>query len=421
MLATICWNFPIYSQTFVYEELTQLLRLGIDLRIIYSLLDPRDQLPTRYAGLWDLKRQLHLNRKLHESDFARYRRRAPAKVDALIEKLSGASGLSREALVTHDNVLQGFSFARMAEAYRANYLHSYFFYDRSLMALIAGYMLDIPRGISCYADHVLQDYELKVVPLHLELCSIVIATSERIRTELLELAPATDPERILVKPNGIDSERFPFVERPQPTNGQPFRLVCVSRIEPKKGLLDLVEAVHLLRERGVAVEAHIVGAADEWSAASKQYKQDLDGRITELGLWGTVHLEGRQNGEGVLRFLNNAHLFVAPFVETEAGDKDGIPTAVLEAMATGIPIVATDAGSIPEVIETGRNGLVVPQRQPVAIADAIESFLRDPEKQQRLGRSGATDVRSRFDVRDCEEAFHARVRTLLQLRADPLR
>ena len=421
MLATICWNFPIYSQTFVYEELTQLLNLGLDLRIVYSLLDPRDQLPTRYAPLWDLKRRLHLDRKLHEKDLARYQRRAPAKVETLIEKLSQASGLSPQAVATHDNFLQGFSFTRMAEAYRANYLHSYFFYDRSLMALIAGYMLDIPRGISCYADHLLQDYELKVVPLHLELCSIVVATSERIRNELLTIAPSADPARILVKPNGIDCERFPLMDRPQPTNGEPFRLVCVCRIEPKKGLLDLVEAVHLLRLRGVAVEAHIVGAADDWSASSRQYKQDLEARITELDLWGTVHLEGRQSGEGVLRFLGIGHVFVAPFVETETGDKDGIPTAVLEAMATGIPVVATDAGSIPEVVESGRNGLVVPQREPTAIADAVESLLRDPEGRQRLGRSGAADIRSRFDVRDCEEAFHARVRALLPLPAGPAR
>ncbi len=99
----------------------------------------------------------------------------------------------------------------MVEAYRPEYLHSYFFYDRSLMALVAGYLLDIPRGVSCYADHLLKDYELKVVPLHLELCGIVIATSERIKQELLEIAPQTDPNRILVKPNGIDTECFPVV------------------------------------------------------------------------------------------------------------------------------------------------------------------------------------------------------------------
>jgi glycosyltransferase involved in cell wall biosynthesis len=127
-------------------------------------------------------------------------------------------------------------------------------------------------------------------------------------------------------------------------------------------------------------------------------------------------LEGRQNLEGVLRFLGVAHLFVAPFVVTEAGDKDGIPTAVLEGMATGIAVVASDAGSIPEVVESGRNGIVVPQRQPAAIADAIESLLRDPEGRQRLGSNAAADVRSRFDVRSCEEVFHRKLQALLQAR-----
>jgi colanic acid/amylovoran biosynthesis glycosyltransferase len=97
----------------------------------------------------------------------------------------------------------------MVEAHRPEYLHSYFFYDRSLMALVAGYLLDIPRGVSCYADHLLKDYELKVVPLHSEQCNIIIVTSERIKQELSGIAPKTDPLRILVKPNGIDTECFP--------------------------------------------------------------------------------------------------------------------------------------------------------------------------------------------------------------------
>ena len=256
------------------------------MRLIYSKLASRDYLSPQFGHLWKAKRRLFLNRKIHEQDFARYYSLMPEKVEALVDKLCKASGLSRQALLSHDNFLQGFSFTRMAEAYRPQYLHSYFFYDRSLMALVAGYLLNIPRGVSCYADHLLNDYELKVVPLHLELCDIIIATSVRIKQELLEIAPDTDPRRILVKPNGIDTDCFPRLEREEPAHGQPFRLVSVCRIEPKKGLLDLVEAVHLLGERGVRVEAHLVGAADEWSEASRDYKRKLDQRISELGLWG---------------------------------------------------------------------------------------------------------------------------------------
>ena len=116
--------------------------------------------------------------------------------------------------------------------------------------------------------------------------------------------------------------------------------------------------------------------------------------------------------------LGLAHLFVAPFVETESGDKDGIPTALLEGMSTGLPAVATDVGSIPEVIENGLDGVLVPQRNPAALADAIESLLLDPERRQRLGRAAAETVRRRFDAKTCETIFHDRVRALLERRPD---
>jgi glycosyltransferase involved in cell wall biosynthesis len=418
MVATICSNFPIYSQTFVYQELAQLEQDGMKLRLMYSRLDPHDQLPSSFEGLWHARRRLFQNRKVHQRDFAYYRRRMPDKVTGLIARLCRASGLSEQDLLAHGNFLEAFSFTRMVEAYRPDYLHSYFFYDRSLMALVAGHLLGIPRGISCYADHVLKDYELKVVPLQLELCDVVVATSERIKRELIELAPQADANRIIVKPNGIDTDRFAERERSEPDDGKPFRLVTVCRIEPKKGLIELVEAVALLRDRGRRVETHLVGAPDEWSADSRDYKRRLDQRITDLNLWGTVHLEGRQGDEGVQRMLGLAHLFVAPFVETESGDKDGIPTALLEGMATGLPAVATDAGSIPEVIENGRDGLLVPQRNPAALADAIESLLLDPERRSRLGRAAAETVRRRFDARTCETIFHDRVRALLERRPD---
>jgi glycosyltransferase involved in cell wall biosynthesis len=408
-MASVCCNFPIYSQTFVHQELCQLIHSGYALRVVYSKLERRDNLQSQHSSLWPVKRRLSLNRATHAKDFARYQRRMPEKVNSLLMKLCEASGMSRQELLGHDNFLEAFTFTRFVEAFRPHYLHSYFFYDRSLMTLVASYLLGIPRGVSCYADHMLNDCELKVVPLHLELCDIIIATSERIKGELLTLAPHVDPNRILVKPNGIDPEQFPIVERSEPAAGEPFRIATVCRIEPKKGLLDLVDAVSLLRQRGLCVEAHVVGAVDEWSDASREYKAKLDQRITELGLWGTVHLEGRKNLEEIKRFLRISQLFVAPFVETESGDKDGVPTALLEAMATGLAAVVTDAGSIPEVVDHGQNGIVVPQRNARALADAIEALLHDQARRRQMGANGAANVRNHFDANEREKEFHERV------------
>jgi len=416
VFSTVCWNFPIWSQTFVYQELCQMDRRGFDVRLVYSRLEPREHLPRQFARLWEVKRVMHLDRAIHRRDYERMKARFPDRVERLEQMLCSASGLSREALVAHDNFLQGFSYARMAEAWGAQYLHSYFFYDRSLMSLIAGQVLGLPRGVSCYADHLLNDYELKVVPLHVETCDVVVATSARIKRELLALVPGTDPDKILVKPNAIDCTRFPVIPRVEPPPGEPFRVAVTSRIEPKKGLIYLVEAVKLLRDHGVDVEAHLVGDVDKGVASSENCKAELCDRITQLDLWGKVHLEGRQPEPGVRRFLSISQLFVAPFVETESGDKDGIPTALVEALATGIPAVVTDAGSMVEVVEDGIDGRIVPQRDPRALAAALRELLLDAKRRRSMGHQAAQKMREQFDVSVCEPRLHERVRALVAAR-----
>ena len=184
--------------------------------------------------------------------------------------------------------------------------------------------------------------------------------------------------------------------------------MCVSRVDPKKGLLDLVDAMRLLRDDGVAVDVDLVGA-DDGSAESRAYAARLEARSSELGLSSVVRLQGRRGQEEVLRFLQRAHLFVAPFVELDSGDKDGIPTALLEAMSTGLPVVATDAGSIEEPLRHGESGIIVAQRNPAALADGIRTALRDPELRRRLGRAGARIVRDQYDTSRCDALLHERI------------
>jgi glycosyltransferase involved in cell wall biosynthesis len=407
-MVTVCWSFPIYSQTFVYRELVQLEQKGFTLCLLYSKQEPRAHLDGEFDSLWEAKRKDRLTRWSGVFALRHYRRRMPQKVARLFERLSEATGLDERSLVKHPHVRQAFAFTRLVEAWGPDYLHSYFFYERSLMSLVAAYLLDIPRGMTCYADHALSDYALKVVPLHLELCDIVIATSERVRRELLEIVPGADPSRILVKPNAIATARFPVADRAESEAAGPFRVVCVSRIDPKKGLLVAIEAMAVLRERGIPAILHLVGRADPVKA-SRDYERALRRRVAELGMGGSVRLEGRQDLDGVRRILASAHLFVAPFVELDGGDKDGIPTALLEAMATGLPAVVTGAGSILEVVEHGKDGVVVPQHDPEALAGAIEQMFRNPEQRRRMGRQAADKIRKKFDVASCEKAFHDRV------------
>ena len=416
ILATACWHFPIYSQTFVYRELTELARAGFTLRFSYTGPRPRRELGPEYSILWPLRRRLILTDRTSNDDLAYYRRRVPDRVEAAARALAVASGLTAAQVLEHRHFRHAMSFTRMADCWRADYLHSYFFYERTLFAFVASMLLEIPRGVSCYADHMLDDYALKLIPLHMRTAQVVVATSARIRRELETIAGQTLANAI-VKPNAVDTSQFTPERRAQ--SGGPLNIVCVSRIHPKKGIIHLADAMGCLGRRGVAATLHVLGAADEGDSESAEYQRLLQARIAELGPACDIRLDGWKTGEEVRQYLAAADVFTAPFIELPNGDKDGIPTALLEAMASGCAIVTSDAGSITEVIENGVEGLVVPQSDPAALADAIERLANDGALRARLSRGAVERVRREFDIGRCESLFHGSVRAAIEQKRSP--
>ncbi len=403
-----CWHFPIYSQTFVYRELLTLIEKNVNVRIVYCQPSGRNRLPTECLPLWRNKRRLVLTEANGVRDLEYYQRRMPAKVREIKQQVSEASGLSWQELSTHLHFRCAFSFARYVEAWQPDYLHTYFFYEASLFGLVASSLLGLPYGISCYSDHMLDDYSLKMVPLHMDLCDVVVATSARIRQELVLLSGKDIPAAI-VKPNGIDTTLFSARALSKPSHNHPFRVVVVSRIHPKKGLLYLVDTARLLRDKGHSFSIEIIGDADTHDVVSEAYLGRLKHEIQVSGVEDLILLRGRRSSVQIKEHLATADVFVAPFIELDNGDKDGIPTALLEAMAAGCPIVTTDAGSIPEVIQHGEQGLVVPQRNSMALADAISRIVSDETLCRHLSSAALARVRENYDVSHCEALFHGRI------------
>lgn len=414
VIATATWKFPVYSQTFVYQELTQLLNKSFDLRFFYGQPDQRKHLPAQFDRLWGARRRHIFYHTLLRKNYEYFIQRMPQKVQQLVDMISLNSGMPVEDVRNHHHFAEGFTFARLVEAFRPDYLHSYFFYHGTFHTFMASYLLDIPRGVSCYADHMLKDYEFKMIPLHLNQCRILVATSNRIKQELLGLAPGCNSNQILVKPNAINAAEFRKTKRTIPRTNEPFRIVTVSRIEPKKGLIYLVEAIRILRDRNLNVEAHLIGGVDRFQL-SKDYDRELKARIDELNISSSVHLEGFQTQDEIVKHFLKCSLFVAPFIETEYGDKDGIPTSLLEGMASGLPVVATNAGSILEVVEDGIEGIIVPQRNAESLAKAIEKLMNDSDVLASMGEKARQKIRERFDVMVCEQRLHERLTNVLQL------
>jgi colanic acid/amylovoran biosynthesis glycosyltransferase len=413
VLAVACWHFPVYSQTFVYREMLALASNDFEVRFAYTGLSSRRQLADECAALWGMKRRMIRADAVAARDLEYYETCMPERVAALVSMISEASGLSELEVYHHRHFRHAFSFTRMAEDWKADYIHTYFFYEGTLFGLVASHLLGIPRGISCYSDHELKDYELKVVALHLQTSNVIVATSRRIKSELESLAAQQLPSAI-VKSNAIDTSYFPSGERLSFGPGHIARIVSVSRIHPKKGLATLVEAARVLRKRGLAFAIDILGEPDAHDAASGACYRQLKNLVALHKLEEVIKFRGRRTATEVRQSLQAADIYAAPGVELANGDKDGVPTALLEAMAAGCAIASTTAGSVPEVIEDGVQGILVQPSDAIALADALAALAADPALRARLGEAARERVSRHFDVRQCEAAFHRRVRDAIE-------
>jgi glycosyltransferase involved in cell wall biosynthesis len=189
---------------------------------------------------------------------------------------------------------------------------------------------------------------------------------------------------------GVDSAAFsPRAESPAAL-GEPLRIVCVGSFEEVKGHRYLVEACRLLRQRDVQVEALLVGDGP--------LRRALEAQIAEAALGPFIRLPGWLPRQEVAAALRHADVAVLASCRTRRGKREGIPVALMEAMATGLPVVASALSGIPELVEYGVTGLLVPPRDADALAAALERLAADPALRVHMGRRGRAKVQAEFDL-----------------------
>jgi glycosyltransferase involved in cell wall biosynthesis len=169
----------------------------------------------------------------------------------------------------------------------------------------------------------------------------------------------------------------------------------VARLVEKKGGRYLVEACRLLHERGVSFRCEIIGRGS--------LRQPLLEQIRRAGLASSVLLLGSRKHGDVLAHLRTAHLYVLPSIVGSDGNREGLPVSIVEALACSLPVVSTPVTGIPEVVRDGHNGLLVPERDPVALADALQRLIEDRELYERLRAQARPSVQATFDATGISE------------------
>jgi colanic acid/amylovoran biosynthesis glycosyltransferase len=211
-----------------------------------------------------------------------------------------------------------------------------------------------------------------------------IATVSRANRDYLESALELNG-KLRVVPNSVNLRRLGPARAAAPPAGP---VLSVARLIEKKGLPDLIAACGLMRARGLSPGVEIVGDGPLRGA--------LEAAAARLGV--DVRFLGALPQERVLERMERAAVFCLPCVVAADGDRDGLPTSVLEAMALGVPVVTTAVSGLAEAVLHERTGLIVSQRDPAALADAIERLLSEPELAARLSAEGRRHVERNYSL-----------------------
>src|SRR5262245_45803573 len=221
----------------------------------------------------------------------------------------------------------------------------------------------------------------------LDAVTLVLVRSESLRRAVIDLG--CDPRKIEIQRTGIPLKEFSFRERTVPKNDE-WQFVQAGRLIEKKGLPVTLRAFSTFSKKHPNATLTIAGEGS--------LLPELQKFARELGVTDRVSFTGFVSQEQLREIYYRSHIFLHPSQTGRDGNQEGVPNSMLEAMATGLPVFATQHGGIPEAIENGVSGVLVPERDGEALSRALLNAAQDPDVLSRIASAGAEAVKRNFDL-----------------------
>ena len=389
-IAVVLKGYPRLSETFIAQELLELERSGFQLHLI-SLRHPTDK--ARHPIHNEISAPvIYLPEYLHEEPMRVFKgwlksRRLPGYRKALRTMLGD---LKRDR--TRNRIRRfGQALVMAAEIPQdTGWIYAHFIHTPASVGYYAHMMTGLDWSCSAHAKDIWTspDWELSE---KLDDASWTVTCTKSGFEHLGSLA--SSPSSVHLVHHGLDLERFPPFERnPSTRDGSnsedPVRLITVGRAVEKKGLDVLVDALSKLPTDLHWHWTHIGGGV---------LSDDLRAQVKRLNLENRVDMLGSKPQKFILDTYRESDLFVLPSRIAGDGDRDGLPNVLVEAQSQGLACISSPISGIIELIEDGKNGLLVEPDQPEALATAIKRLVNDPAKREHMGAAGSKKVRDQFD------------------------
>ncbi len=375
------------TETFVLYEIIAMEKLGVTVEL-YPLRRGRSPVTHAEAGCW-------INRAHYRPFFSLgvlraqwhfIRRDLAAYFQLWAEVLRGTWGsanfLCGAIAIFPKAVLFAYEIGKMG----ITHVHAHFANHPAVAALIIHRLTGIPFSFTARGTDIQVDRHM--LKQKVDAADCVVAVSSYNKQIIVDECGPGIREKVHVIYGGVDVD---LLSPDHARSAGPLRILCVGRFEEVKGHADLVDACGLLRDRGVAFTCRLIGAGPLFQVVKKQ--------IARAGLGEQVLLLGPRSYGDVIRELRQADVVVLPTAPTSNGKCEGIPNVLKEAMACGLPVVASSVGGIPELVNDGRTGILVPPRNAAALADALQRLSEDEAMRSQMGRAGRERVVRDFNLK----------------------
>jgi colanic acid/amylovoran biosynthesis glycosyltransferase len=268
------------------------------------------------------------------------------------------------------------------------HIHAHYATHTALVAWLIHKMTGIPYSITVHAHDIF--VEKPMLATKLQDSVFVSAISEFNRKYLADMFGSWVTQKTQIVRCGIDPAYYGNGEHIGRAETGRLEIISIGSLQPYKGHIYLVRACTELQKRGIPFRCRIVGGGD--------LRDMLERAIRENQLAHVVELMGPRTQDEVSQLLRTANCYVQPSVITPSGKMEGIPVALMEAMVSGIPVVATSISGIPELVRHGDTGWLVPPEDFKALADALSQIHRNPAEAKRRACSGRRWVLDEFEL-----------------------
>ncbi|MEN4520106.1 glycosyltransferase [Pantoea agglomerans] len=357
-------RFPVASETFVLNQVTHFIDAGYEVEIISVF--PGD-LVNRHAAFDEYGLAAKTHYLLPEEKISIVDK-LNQRIKLVLPKVTKPSLLRslnvRRYGAQSSKLLLPSIVANAKQTFTADVFLVHFGYAGALanklreLGVLKGKQATVFHGADISRRHILEEHKLDYVNLFRQ-SELMLPISNLWKNKLIEMG--CSPEKIHVTRMGIEPEKFNF--QPRQAFQTPLRIVSVARLTEKKGLDVAVKASAILKQRGGQFQYTIIGNGDQ-----DEMMRDF---IAREGMEDCVSMPGFKPQEEIRRALSEADIFLLPSKTAADGDMEGIPVALMEAMAVGLPVVSTFHSGIPELIENNVSGWLVEEDDPEALAETL--------------------------------------------------